>query len=33
MSRKIFIKKKFVEKDLKYNHFLVTLLINKILKK
>jgi small subunit ribosomal protein S7 len=33
MSRKIFVKKKFVEKDLKYNHFLVTLLINKILKK
>lgn len=32
MGRKIYIKKYFIEKDLKYNHFLVTLLINKILK-
>ena len=32
MGRKIYIKKYFIEKDLKYNHFLVNLLINKILK-
>jgi small subunit ribosomal protein S7 len=31
--RKIYKKKYFVTKDLKYNSFLVTLLINKILKK
>jgi small subunit ribosomal protein S7 len=32
MSRKIFTKKKFPEKDLKYNNFLVNLLINRVLK-
>jgi small subunit ribosomal protein S7 len=31
--RKIYKKKYFVNKDLKYNSFLVTLLINKVLKK
>jgi small subunit ribosomal protein S7 len=33
MSRRISTSKRFPEKDLKYDHFLVSLLINRILKK
>jgi small subunit ribosomal protein S7 len=33
MSRQILTKKRFPEKDLKYNNFLISLLINRILKK
>jgi small subunit ribosomal protein S7 len=33
MSRKILIKKKFPNSDYKFNHFLISILINRILKK